>query len=119
MTPLKAFVYMLFTLLYVPCIATVGILWKESGSTKFTIFSLFAYFGLAYIISLITLKVGEIIAARGSNGAQEAAVVIIALIAAWVLLSRLINGLKGKTSAVGCGCGCDGCNKCVNKRDKG
>ena len=118
MTPLKAFVYMLFTLLYVPCIATVGILWKESCSTKFTIFSLLSYFGLAYATSFITLKIGEVVVARGSSGKQEAIVVIIALIAAWVLLSRLINGLKGKTSAVGCGCGCDGCNKCVNKRDK-
>ncbi len=115
-TPLKAFVYMLFTLLYVPCIATVGILWKESGSTKFTIFSLLSYFGLAYIISFLTLKIGEVISTRGSSGAQETIVVIIALMAAWILITRLVNGLKGKASAVGCGCGCEGCNKCSGKR---
>ena len=118
MTPLKAFVYMLFTLLYVPCIATVGILWKESGSTKFTIFSLLSYFGLAYATSFITLKLGEVVAARGSSGKQEAVVVIVALMAAWILLSRLINGLRGKSSAVGCGCGCDGCSSCSKCHDK-
>ena len=116
MTPLKAFVYMLFTLLYVPCIATVGVLWKETGSTKFTIFSLLCYFGIAYGVSFAVLKVGEIITSRGSAGAQESLVVIIALIAAWIMLARLINALKGKPGAVGCGGGCDGCSRCnLNK----
>lgn len=117
-SPLIAFVYMLFTLLYVPCIATVGVLWRETGSIKFTIFSLLCYFGIAYGVSFATLKVGEIIISRGGSSSQEALVVFISLMAAWIMLSRLIGALKGKPGAVGCGSGCEGCAGCRNKNRK-
>ena len=117
-SPLIAFVYMLFTLLYVPCIATVGVLWRETGSIKFTIFSLLCYFGIAYGVSFATLKVGEIIISRGGSSSQEALVVFISLMAAWIMLSRLIRALKGKPGAVGCGSGCEGCAGCRNKNRK-
>ena len=91
---------------------------EETGSTKFTIFSLLCYFGIAYGVSFAVLKIGEIISSRGSTGAQESVVVIIALMAAWIMLARLVNALKGKPGAVGCGCGCDGCTKCNIKKPK-
>lgn len=109
MTPLKAFIFMLFTLLYVPCLATIGILWRESGSTKFTIFSLLCYFGIAYGVSFAALKIGEVIISRGSSGAEEITIVIMVLIAGWVLISRLVNGIKGRLCGRTCGEGCSGC----------
>lgn len=121
MTPVKAFAFMLFTLLYVPCIATLGVLWKESGSTKFTLGCLVCYFVIAYGVAFSALKIGELL--DTGNAKEELAIIVIALIAAWTLLSRLINGMNGKICAAGCGGGCNGdcahcgikSNNCINK----
>jgi ferrous iron transport protein B len=40
MTPLSALSMMFFVLLYIPCLATVSAIKKETGSYKWTIFSI-------------------------------------------------------------------------------
>lgn len=52
-TPAGAMSYMVFCLLYCPCVATVSVLYKEIGK-KWTIISVVLQFVLAYSVALVT-----------------------------------------------------------------
>ncbi|MGC5327134.1 ferrous iron transport protein B [Brevibacillus sp. SYSU BS000544] len=60
-TPLQAFSFMAFVLLYVPCLATVGVIRKETASTRWTLFSISYSLVLAYLISFIIYRGGLLI----------------------------------------------------------
>jgi len=60
-TPLSAFTFMVFILLYVPCLATVGTIKKETGSIKWTFFSIIYALLLAYFISFIIYQGGKLL----------------------------------------------------------
>lgn len=57
-TPLQAYSFMAFALLYTPCLATVGVLRKETASWKYTLFSILYSLILAYIVSIIIYQGG-------------------------------------------------------------
>lgn len=57
-TPLQGLSFMVFTLLYTPCIATISAIRAESKSWKITGFSLLLSFGIAWIISFLTYQTG-------------------------------------------------------------
>lgn len=59
-TPLAAYSFMVFILIYVPCLATVAVIKKETNSMKLTLFSMAYAFILAYGLSLIIYQVGSI-----------------------------------------------------------
>ncbi len=59
-TPLTAIVFMLFTLLYIPCLATVGVIKRETGSWKWTFFAMAYSVVLAYVVCLIVFQVGRL-----------------------------------------------------------
>ncbi|MED0666518.1 ferrous iron transport protein B [Bacillus badius] len=60
-TPLSAFTFMVFVLLYVPCLATVGTIRKETGSAKWTYFSIVYALILAYSLSFIIYQGGKLL----------------------------------------------------------
>lgn len=60
-TPLSAYSFMAFILLYIPCMATVATIKKETGSTKWTIVSIVYALILAYILSFLIYQVGRIL----------------------------------------------------------
>lgn len=57
-TPVQAFSFMAFLLLYVPCLATVAAIRKETMSARWTWFSVGYAFVIAYLISWIIHTVG-------------------------------------------------------------
>lgn len=57
MTSHQAFAYMLFTLLYMPCIATIAAIRAEIG-TRWAAFAVIFSFSVAYVIALIATGVG-------------------------------------------------------------
>lgn len=59
-TPLQAYSLMAFILLYVPCLATVGIMEKESGSKKWTWISIGISLVIAYVVSFIFYQGGRL-----------------------------------------------------------
>ena len=59
-TPLTGYAFMVFTLLYMPCIATVGVIYRETNSVKWTIFTVTYGLILAYIMSLLVITVGHL-----------------------------------------------------------
>lgn len=59
-TGLSAFSFMVFSLLYLPCLATVGTIHQETKSLRFTLSSLLFTFAVAYFVSFIVYQVGSI-----------------------------------------------------------
>ena len=56
---LNAFCLMLFCLLYVPCVATIATIRKESGSWKFTSAVMVFQIGLAWLVSVLVFQIGS------------------------------------------------------------
>ncbi len=61
MTPLQAYAFMVITLLYMPCLATLAAIKKETGSWKWAGFS-FAYgIALAWLFAFLIIKIGHLL----------------------------------------------------------
>ncbi|MCK5759789.1 MAG: ferrous iron transport protein B [Candidatus Delongbacteria bacterium] len=58
---LKAFVFMIFILLYIPCIATVIAIKNETKSWKWAAFSVFFTTGIAWIVSYLVFNIGKLL----------------------------------------------------------
>ncbi len=58
--PLNAYCLMLFCLLYVPCVATVATVRKESGSWKFTLKMIAFQLFLAWAVSTVVFQAGSL-----------------------------------------------------------
>lgn len=58
--PVTALGFMVFSLLYMPCVATVGIIKKETGSWKWTAFSVGYGLFVAWIMAFIVSYIGSI-----------------------------------------------------------
>ena len=57
-TPLVAFCYMLFVLIYFPCIAALAAIKQESGSWKWALFAAFYTTGLAWLVAFSVYQIG-------------------------------------------------------------
>jgi len=60
-TPLVGFCVMLFCLLGMPCLATVAITWRESGSWRWALFQVLGLTALAYVITVAVYQVGHLL----------------------------------------------------------
>lgn len=58
--PLNAYCLMLFCLLYVPCVATIATVKKESGSWKFTLKMIAFQLLLAWLVSTLVFQIGSL-----------------------------------------------------------
>lgn len=59
-TPLASYSFMVFILLYIPCLATLATIYKETASKKWSAFSVVYSLMLAYGISFIIYQVGRL-----------------------------------------------------------
>lgn len=59
-TPLAAYSYLLFVLLYFPCVATIAAIKNESGSWKWALFGALYTTALAWIVSAAVYQVGQL-----------------------------------------------------------
>ncbi|OAB46071.1 ferrous iron transport protein B [Paenibacillus glacialis] len=60
-TPLKAYAFMTFTLLYMPCIAAFAAIKREMNSWKWTLFTVGYQTGTAWIVSFIVYQGGKLL----------------------------------------------------------
>jgi len=58
-TPVTGLAFMAFTLIYIPCVATLGVIYRETNSWKWTIFAVLYGLVLAYAVSLLIITVGH------------------------------------------------------------
>lgn len=59
LTPLEAMSFLFFVLLYIPCLATIAVIKKESNSIKFTILQIAAGFSMAWLVSFLVYNIGS------------------------------------------------------------
>jgi len=60
MTPVSAFAFMAFVLIYVPCLATIGAIRAEAGG-KWAAFAVAYELILAYLVALLIVGVGHVL----------------------------------------------------------
>ena len=60
-TPLSAFSFMLFILLYIPCLATLLTIRRESNSWLFMVGVAVMYAGIAWLVSFIVFQGGTLL----------------------------------------------------------
>lgn len=60
-SPVAAYSFMVFILLYIPCLATVATIKKETGSYKWTAFSMGYALFIAYVLSLVIYQIGSLV----------------------------------------------------------
>lgn len=59
-TQLNAYAFMVFVLLYTPCVAVIGVIKRETNSWKWTIFSVFYQFGIAWFVAMLIYQIGRL-----------------------------------------------------------
>ncbi|MBC8081366.1 MAG: ferrous iron transport protein B [Gorillibacterium sp.] len=60
-TALQALSFMVFVLLYIPCLATVGVIKKETGSSRWTWFSIIYPLIVAYVLCFVLYQGGMLL----------------------------------------------------------
>ncbi len=60
-TPLTALSFLLFILIYFPCVAVIAAIKKESGSWKWALFTIFSTTMLAWLVSFTVFQIGSLI----------------------------------------------------------
>ncbi|MDF2558511.1 MAG: ferrous iron transport protein [Bacillales bacterium] len=60
-TPLSSISFMVFTLMYIPCLATIATIYKETYSKKWTIFSIVYALVVTYVLCLVIYQVGTLL----------------------------------------------------------
>ncbi len=60
-TPLSAYAMMAFVLIYVPCLATVAVIRRETNSWKWALFSVTYSTTLAWLVAFIIYQGGKMI----------------------------------------------------------
>ena len=59
-TPLIAFAFMAMVLLYIPCVATIGIVKRETNSWKWTLFTIGYTIALGWIVATLIYQIGSL-----------------------------------------------------------
>jgi ferrous iron transport protein B len=60
-TPLIALSFLVFILIYFPCVAVIAAIKNESGTWKWAVFTIFYTTGLAWLFSFIVYQLGSLI----------------------------------------------------------
>ena len=60
-TPVAAYAFLVFVLLYVPCVAAVSTIYREMNSLKWTLRSILWQIGAAYLGALVVYQVGSLL----------------------------------------------------------
>ena len=62
MSPLVAFAFMVFVLIYAPCLATIAVIRREAGGWKWVGFSVAFSMTLAWILAFSIITIGGVFA---------------------------------------------------------
>ena len=94
-TPVAAYAFLIFTLLYVPCMAAFSTMKKEMGGWKWALGSAAYQIGIAYVLAVIVYQAGK-----------YSAYVLAGLIILWALYCIIKYVINRKNT------GCDDCSMC-------
>ncbi len=111
-TPLTAFAFLVFTLLYTPCIAAVATIGKELGSGWWTLAVIVFQCLVAWVVSFITYRLGLLFTGSGLKTLDYIVITVI-LVLAIIVASYMVY--KKKKGEVGCNGSCATCKKSCKK----
>ena len=60
-TPLRAFVLMIFVMVYAPCFVTVSVIRRESGSWKWALFSTVYSTTIGFVLAVLVYRIGLVL----------------------------------------------------------
>ncbi len=60
-SPVAAYAFLVFVLLYIPCVAAMSTMYREMNSLRWTLFSAAWQIGSAYLVSLLVYQLGSLI----------------------------------------------------------
>lgn len=95
--PIVAFSFMLFVLIYIPCIATLATIHSETKSWRWTLFSACYSLVLAWIVSFVFYQ------SLINNIWQEVLVGVIIAVVVYFVIKKIVSNFKNKKY------NCDGC----------
>ena len=98
----SAISFLVFSLLYMPCVSTIGVMKKEIG-LKWTIFAIFLQFGIAYLLSYLTYKIAICFSVNGVLSGIISCIVFVSIVVAVILVKKVF-----KTKS--------GCKYCINNK---
>lgn len=106
-TPALALSFMLFVLIYFPCVATIITIRHETGSWKWAAFSAVYSVLLAWIVAFVVYQSITL------NIWQELLAAIIVAISLYMVISRIVKRFRNKTDGNNCSsCGAGSCAGC-------
>lgn len=111
-SPLTAFAFLVFTLLYTPCIAAVTTIGKELGSRWWTLAVIVFQCVVAWVVSFVIYRLGLLIQGGGLN-AIDYVVISLIMVFAIVVLAYILH--QKKKGANLCSGDCSSCNKSCKK----
>lgn len=111
-SPLTAFAFLVFTLLYTPCIAAVTTIGKELGSRWWTLAVIVFQCVVAWVVSFVIYRLGLLIQGGGLNAIDYVVISLIMVLAIVVLAYILHQKKKGANLCSG---NCSSCNKSCKK----
>lgn len=111
-SPLTAFAFLVFTLLYTPCIAAVTTIGKELGSRWWTLAVIVFQCVVAWVVSFVIYRLGLLIQGGGLNVIDYVVISLIMVLAIVVLAYILHQKKKGANLCSG---DCSSCNKSCKK----
>lgn len=60
-TPVSAYAFMIFVLLYTPCVSVIGVIRRETNSLKWTVFSVLYQLGIAWFVAMAFYQIASLL----------------------------------------------------------
>lgn len=99
---LTALSFLVFVLLYTPCVAAVATMRRELSSRKYTAFAVLYQIGIAYLMALLVYQIGSMCVYGNMTGLFVAIAVIIVAYCVYCI----VRAVRKKD------CNCSGCSDC-------
>ena len=106
----SALSFLVFSLLYMPCISTISVMKKEIG-TKWTTIAILIQFAIAYILAFATYKISVCFCINGFVGGMVASLIFASIVVSFIIFKKFV---KSKNKCKFCPnqkrCGKTSCN---------
>lgn len=97
--------FLVFSLLYVPCVSNVGVLVKEIGG-KWTAFACALQFAISYVLSFVVYKIALYFEHFGVVAGLLSVAAFVLIVAVLLKFAAMLKKKKMCSGCAGCGRGC-------------
>lgn len=90
LNPCSAISFLVFSLLYMPCISTIAVMHKEIG-TKWTLIAILIQFAIAYVLSFVTYKIAINVLINGTISTIISLLIFVAILISLIYLRKYLK----------------------------